>query len=335
MHRRHSRALVLRTLGALGVPAGFGPACRAAAAETYTLRYALSLNAASLQGMAALHFAAAVGRRSNGQMRIEVYPDGQLAKEQEMVDALSSGVIDIATKSTPWLVPLFPRFQVFDAPFLFKDTTSAFRVLDGPIGDDLFADLEAKGILGLGWGFDGFKELWTRAKSVTVPEDLKGLRMRIQPGVINVATYQALGVIPLAIDIAEAYTALTQRTVDGVDNPVGGFIAAKFYTLIKHAAMSNHILSAIPLMANKRKLEALPANLQKIIKEEGKAVVPFWRASYARQASIDIQFLKNNGVAFNEIQYAAFHKAVEPVYALVQAKVGGNLIERIGRSANI
>jgi TRAP-type transport system periplasmic protein len=332
MNRRRSRRAFLASLGAF-VPLSGPFYCGAAAADAYTLRLSLASAANSVNGDAAVRFAVAVKRRSNGQLNVAVYPNGQLATQQGAIDGLTTGVIDFTVGASSFLVPLFPRYQVFDMPFLFKNLAAGLRVLDGPIGAEFFAELEPKGIVGLGWGINGLKELETTAKPVVTPEDMKGLRIRIQGGGVFVATYQALGAIPVPIDFAETNTALQQHTVDAVDLPVDVFTASKFYITMKHVAMTNHTLSVIPLLGSKRKIEALPLALQKTIKEAAKEIVPGWRDYLIRQTSEEVQFLKKNGVVFTETQYPAFHKAVEPVYASYQSKLGGDLIERIGRAA--
>jgi TRAP-type transport system periplasmic protein len=156
----------------------------------------------------------------------------------------------------------------------------------------------------------------------------------VQAGGVYLATYQALGAIPVTIDSAEMYTALSQRTVDGIDLTFDSFTTAKLYTVCKHIALSNHVFNVSPLIGSKRKIETLPPDLQRIVREEGRATGTFWRSILVRQTAADLDILKRNGIVFTEIQHAAFRKAVEPVYALVQGKLGGDLIERIARAAN-
>jgi TRAP-type transport system periplasmic protein len=333
MNQRLSRRHFLGALGAVGTPYGRLPACNAS--ETYTMRFAIGSAANSLNVRAMLRFAAAVNRRSGGQLKIEVYPNGQLAKEAEMIDALTTGVIDLAVQATSFLVPLLPSFQIFDTPFLFKDLAAGFRVLDGPIGAEFFADLDAKGIVGLGWGTGGFKEIDTTTKAIVVPDDMRGIRMRIPGGGVYVAIYQALGAIPVTIDIAETFTALSQHVIDAIDNNLDIVTTGKYYAVIKHVAMSNHIFSVVPLMASKRKFEALPVALQKLAKEEGTAIVPYWRSLTTRQIAEDTQILKQNGVTFTEVQYPLFRKAMDPVYAAIQSRLGGDLLDRVGRATNV
>jgi TRAP-type transport system periplasmic protein len=305
---------------------------KAAVGDKYTMRVSITQAATSVQGIVLSRLAAAVDRRSNGQLKIELYPNGQLAKEQEAIDSLSTGILDLASMSSSWLVQLFPRYQVFDMPFLFKDIAAGYRVLDGPLGDGLLAELGSKGIVGLGWGAGTFKEIETATKPVTVPDDMKGLRIRIVGGAVYVATYQALGAIPIAIDASEISTALAQHAIDAIDPPIESIVSFKFYTAIKHVAMSNHVLVVNPLLGSKRKIDALPLALQTILRQEAKAVIPFWRSIYTRALTANIETLKKNGVAFNEPDHAAFRKAVEPVYATLDSKPSIDLIEQIGRA---
>jgi TRAP-type transport system periplasmic protein len=329
-----SRRIFVAGSGALATPMSAFHPPKAVAAEAYVLRLTVPAPITSSDGIAATKFALAVDRRSRGQLKIEVYPNGQLAREQGIVDALSTGVVDLQLVASGVLESAFPHYQILSLPFLFKDSATAFRVLDGPVGAEFFAELDTKGIMGLGWGTTGFRELETTSKAVTVPEDLKGLRIRIQNGPAFVAIFQALGAIPVTIDLTEIFTAVSQHTIDGVDVPLGGFIDQKLPSIMKHVAMLNHIFSIIPFMGSKRKIDLLPNNLQRIVKDEGKALSMFSRSYIAQQTVSYIQTLKQNGVAFTEVQYPAFRKAMEPVYAVLQARLGGDLIDRVTRASN-
>jgi TRAP-type transport system periplasmic protein len=111
-------------------------------------------------------------------------------------------------------------------------------------------------------------------------------------------------------------------------------ITAKYYTVTKHLALTNHVCIVVPLVASKRKVDALPPDLQNILKQEARAVLPFWRSLSAQAIAKSIQFLKSNGVATTDIRYPAFHKTVEPVYAMLQSKLSGDLIDRVVRATN-
>jgi TRAP-type transport system periplasmic protein len=280
-----------------------------------------------------VRFAASVGRRSKGQLTIDVYPSAQLAKEQESIDAIRTGVLDFTMQAGAFLIPLAPQHQVLALPFIFKDLAAGYRVLDGPIGTELFAALEPKGIIGLAWVTSNFKQIETTSKAIVTPADMKGLRIRIVAGTVQVATYQALGAVPVIIDVTEVYTALSQRTVDGMEVSLDSFTAGKWYAVAKHVAMSNHFFTVTPLMASKRRMESLPAPLQKILKEEGKAILSYVRSIATQREADAIQLIKANGGVFTDIQYAEFRKAVEPVYAAATASVGRDFMDRVTRAA--
>ena len=321
-----SRRCFVTGLGVLGTVA-IPFACRAA--DSYTLRFNVAEPATSLQCMTALKLAASVERRSNGQLKIEVYPLFQLAKEGETIEALANGVVDLAVMSTTVLSGLVPRFQLFDTPFLFNDFASAFRVLDGAIGTELAAEIEPRGVTVLGWGTGGFREFETTSKVVLAPEDLKGMRIRVLNGAVYIATYQALGAIPIVIDPNEAFIALSNHVVEAVDLSLDSFTSQKMYTVVKHVALLNQVFSPHAVFASKRKLDAMPVALQRLLRNEATIQIGGWRSAVAQRLATNIALLKANGVSFTDPSRAAFRKAMGPVYTLVQSKIGGgDLIER-------
>jgi TRAP-type transport system periplasmic protein len=330
MNRRRSRGYFLATVGTLGVPL----ARSASAADGYTLRLGTFKIAESSQGRMSEQFAAAVARRSNGQVKIEVYANGVLGKQADVINGLLSGAADFVVIGTGVLAPLAPRLQIFDMPFLFKDMSAGYRVVDGPVGADLAGDLEAKGVLALAWAGSGMREVETVTKVIQTPDDLKGLRIRIQSGAVYVAMFQALGAIPVVTDSSEAYLAVQQHLVDGLDSDINATVSSKFYNVAKHVAMLNQVFAAQCIFGSKRKIDALPAALQRIVKEEAKAIVPSWRSMTDRALAEDTQFLKNNGCTFTEPQLPGFRKAMDPVYAAFQSKPGGDLIERVSRTVS-
>jgi TRAP-type C4-dicarboxylate transport system substrate-binding protein len=206
-------------------------------------------------------------------------------------------------------------------------------VLDGPVGDYFASALSAKGIQLLAWGSGGLKQLETTSRLITTPDDMKGLKIRILPFPIYAAMYQALGAIPLSIDFSETYLALQQHTVEAIDSSLDAATAANMYVVCKRCALSNHIFSVTPLFASKDKIASLPPDLQTILTEESHNAIPFWRATYAKHIGDVIALMKTNGVAFNEIEYAPFRRAVEPVYTAYRSKLGGDLLDRVTRAA--
>jgi TRAP-type transport system periplasmic protein len=329
MHRRLSRRYFLGALGGLAAPMSAFP--HAAAAETYTMRLSLAVPPAGAEFQAAARLANAVARRTNGQLKIEVYPNSQIVSQGSIGDALVTGVLDLVISQAAIMESIMPPFQVFETPFLFKDIAAGGKALDGPFGAEMFAALEPKGMIGLAWGLNGFKQFETSNKAIVVPDDFKGVRMRSQNGAVSVAMYRALGALPVVIDVGETFVALQNHTIDGLDLSLDGFIARSMPTVVKHVAMSNHVLSVTPLLGSKRKIDALPAPLKAILLQEAKAVAPTWRSDLIAETAEYLKVLKQNAVAISEIQYPAFRKAMDPVYAIVQSKLGG-LLERALRA---
>jgi TRAP-type transport system periplasmic protein len=326
-----SRKQFIRLAGTLGVT-GALVYRRAGAADSYTLRLSSTSGPTTAWNVAALRLGALVDRRSNGRLKIEVYANSQLAKQGETIQGIQSGVIDLALgEASVFFEPAFPQLQVLTLPFMFKDAPTAFRVLDGPVGTELSTEFGKKGMVALGWGTAGFRQMESDSKVIRTPDDMKGLRFRIQGGAVAVGMAQALGALPVTIDITEVFTAFTQHTIDVIDSTIDAFVTNKTYSIVKHVAVTNHVLVLQPLMASKPKIESMPADLQKILKEEAKAIQPGWRTLAAQRTAEGLDLLRSQGVTVNEIDYPPFRRAMAPVYAALQARLGGDLIQRISR----
>ena len=146
--------------------------------------------------------------------------------------------------------------------------------------------------------------------------------------------YEALGALPVSIEFTEVYMALTQHTVDAIDSALDAAFNQKFYVVCKRCAMSNHIFSVVPLFGSKNKIAALPKDLQTILFEESKGITGFWRSAYSKRIIEEICLMKQNGVAFNVVQYQAFRKAMDPVYASYRTKLGGDILDRVLKAAS-
>jgi TRAP-type transport system periplasmic protein len=331
-HPRKSRRGFLAGAGAVGIVSTARTA--SSADEPYTLRLSLPLGPASVMYNVLTRWVANIANRSHGRLKIEIYPNSELAKEQASIQGLKTGTVDLTIQSATIVSALVPRVRVLDLPFLFRNVNAVYRVVDSSIGNELFAEMLSQGIVGLLWTPTGFRQVETVSKTISKPDDMKGLRIRIQPGPLYVAVMQALGAIPVTIDFSEAYVALTQRTVDGLDTTLDAIVDGKFYEVVKHVAMTNHIFTNATLLASKQKLDSLPRELQNLIKDEARALLLYWRSQYDRKVVENIDILKNKGAAFSDIDYPSFRKAMEPVYTSYEAQLGKDWIDRVSRIAN-
>ena len=211
-------------------------------------------------------FAANVREQTNGAADLHVFSIGQLGSGTNIMTGLQTGIIDFCAHTSGFIDTTFPQFQVVDLPFLFSSEAAAEHMLDGPTGQQLLAMMPAKGIYGLGYGHWGWRVVSTIGRQVPTPPDIRGLKIRVQPGAIFSATFQALGAIPTAIDLTEVYLALSQKAVDAVETPIISVAATKQDEVITTVNATNHVYNAGVLMASKFKFDRLPAAVQAAIR---------------------------------------------------------------------
>ncbi len=282
----------------------------------------------------ATRFAELVKQRTGGSVEVRVYPVGQLGTMANVISGLSTGIVDLAMETTGFLESYFPRIQVLDLPFLFKDATSAERLLDGPIGQDLLNDMPAKGIYGLTWGHYGWRESETNVHPLKTPADFKGLKIRVQPGAVYAAMFKAIDAVPVVLDLSELYIALSQGTVNGYELPFLAVISTKLVEVTKYVGLTNHVYNAGVLMASKVRLDALAPKEQEVIRETAKEIMPFWRTLMAEKSLEDRKICEKSGLVIDEIDYPAFKKAMQPVYAEFRPKIGPEFMDRVMKAAS-
>jgi TRAP-type transport system periplasmic protein len=306
-----------------GMLAGTGlaaPALRTHAADPIQLKLATADTMQDTSYSVAQHFAAEVAQRTGGKFQMQLFVNGALGTALNLTNSLQTGILDCAILTSGFLESFVPTVQVVDLPFLFKDSDAAARVLDGAVGRQLFADMEAKGIIGLEWGWYGWRQMETRDRQVHGPDDLRGLKMRIQPGPIFAAMFKAVGAIPVALDGTEVYLALSQKTVDGLEFPLPTAKTFKVYEVTKYIAMTNHVYNAAALMVSKTRWMQMTEADRTAFREAGKAVLPYWRDTIAKAADNAAGFLQQQGMQINSVDYAPFHQKMEPVFTQFRPK---------------
>ena len=270
-----------------------------------------------------------IRKRTNGAVEIKVYGAGQLGSQANALTAMQTGTIDFVCHTTGFIETIYPSVAVLDLPYILQSSAEAEKVLDGPIGQKLFEQFPAKGIVGLCWGHWGWRPVTHTKKLVPHPEDIAGTKIRVQPGAIYAATYQTLKAPPTAIDVSEVYLALSQGAVDSVEVPLISLIASKFYEVAKHVSNVNFVYNAGAIMASKRTLDKLPPEFQKAVKDAAVAVSPGWRTMMAGKTEEAITFLKGQGCEFTDVDTAAYAKALEPVWTQYKPIAGADLVNAI------
>ena len=270
-----------------------------------------------------------VAKRTSGAVDIQVFSIGQLGSGTNIMTGLQTGIIDFCAHTSGFIDTVFPKFQVVDLPFLFPDTPTAERLLDGPIGTQLLDMMPTKGIYGLGYGHWGWRVVSTIDRKVAEPEDMKGLKIRVQPGAIFAATFRALGASPIAIDLTEVYLALSQRVIDAVETPMISLAATKHDEVVNTVNMTNQVYNVGVMMASKAKFDALPADVRDAIRAASPELTKDWRTTIAAKSDEIAQRYKQKGMTIVEVQRDHYRKATESVYPQFKDIIGADLYDAV------
>ncbi len=278
-------------------------------------------------------FAARVNERTNGAVKIEVFAGGQLGSSASIATGVATGTVDLVYHTAGFLSSIFPMMQALDLPFLFRDASGGERVLDGEIGRTIFASVEQKNVYGLAWSTNGWRVMETTKKPVRTPEDLSGMKVRIQQSPVFVAMFKAFNAQPVSLDISEMYLALTQNTVDGYEFPLISVVATKLHEVTKYVSETNHVYNAMALLGSKIKLDKLdPANL-KILREEALRFGSDTRKSTVEASAAAKKTCQDAGIQFNAVEYAPFRQKVDPVYVQFRASLGEQLVDKLVKAS--
>jgi C4-dicarboxylate-binding protein DctP len=289
------------------------------------------------KGKGADRFKQLVEERSKGKIKVEVYPNSQLYKDKEELEALQLGSVQMLAPSLAKFGPLgVKEFEVFDLPFLFKDEASFRAVTDGTVGKDLFAKLEGKGIKGMAYWDNGF-HIMSANKPLHAVADFKGMKMRIQSSKVLDAQMRALGAIPQVMAFSELYQALQSGVVDGTEGVPSNFWTQKIFEVQKHISLSNHGHLAYALIINKKFYDGLPADLRTVIDSSVKDATTYANAIAATENVTALEKIKASGKTTLYTPTAAeiteWKKALMPVHKEMESRVGKATIEATYKAA--
>lgn len=278
----------------------------------------------SSQHLAALEFAKMVKDRSKGQVEVQVFPGSQLGNDAMVISSVRGNTIDITMAGSVNFAGLIPQMGALDLPFLFRGPAHAYQVLDGQVGQQLMAGLEAHNLKGLGWLEVGFRCITTKNRAVRTPDDVKGLKIRTTPTPSHIQAFKLLGANPVPMPLAELYQALEIGAVDAQEHPIAITYSAKFYEVQKHLTMSRHAYTALPVVMAKRKFDTLTPDLQKVLTESAQAAGRFQRDLNAKDEARIVAELKTKGMTVQESFDA------EPFRKIVVAETRKSFVEKNG-----
>ena len=272
-----------------------------------------------------------VARLTNNQLQVDVFPAMQLGGAKENVDAVRSGTLALTWVGAAFLSRIAPELEAVSLPFVFPNRQSAFRVIDGPVGDAIDRKLGDKGFISLGWMELGMRNVTNSRGPIKTMADLKGLKIRLQPNETHLATFRALGANPVAMDVKELYSALEQRVVDAQENPYTVISAARYSEVQKQLSNSGHFFDLIAVVASKKAFEQLKPEYQKAIREAMTATIAFQRKLAAEDEAKRLAELKGK-MTYTEITPAALEemrRATAPVIEDVKKRAGADLVNQV------
>jgi C4-dicarboxylate-binding protein DctP len=285
------------------------------------------------KGKAAEFFAKRAGELTKGAVKVEVYANSTLYKDKEEMEALQLGAVQMLAPSLAKFGPLgVKEFEVFDMPYLFDDYNELHKVTQGPIGQQLLAKLEPKGVKGLAFWDNGFKS-FSANTPIKTPGDMKGKKMRIQSSKVLEEEIRALGGLPQVIAFGEVYQALQTGVVDGTENPISNLYTQKMHEVQKHLTLTEHGYLGYAVIVNKKFWDGLPADIRSQLETAMKEATVEANKIAKEENNKDLELVKKSGktqvyVPTKE-EREAFKTALIPVHKKMESRVGADLIQSI------
>lgn len=285
------------------------------------------------KGKAADFFKQKAEELTKGRVKVEVYPNSTLYKDKEEMEALQLGAVQMLAPSLAKFGPLGAKeFELFDLPYLFDDYEQLHKVTNGPVGKSLFRKLESKGIMGLAYWDNGFKVM-SANKPLRNPEDMKGLKMRIQSSNVLDAQMRAVGALPQKMAFSEVYQALQTGVVDGTENPPSNLYTQKMHEVQKYVTLSDHGYLGYAVIVNKKFWEGLPADIRKPLEDAMEQATRYANQIAKVENDQAMEAVKKSGkseiIALTPEQKKAWKKAMLKVHNQMADRIGKDLIQQV------
>ncbi|MFS2014410.1 TRAP transporter substrate-binding protein [Azospirillum sp. CT11-132] len=298
--------------------------------KTRIIRFGYGLSESSNQGRAVKYFADELSKRSGGKLKLKGFGDASLGSDIQMQNALIGGAQEMMVGSTATLVGIVKDFGVYDLPFLFNNEKEADAVLDGPFGEKLLKSLNDKGLVGLVYWENGFRNLTNSKRPITKVEDMGGIKLRVMQNPVYIDMFNRFGANAVPLAFSELFTALETGTVDGQENPVTTIQSSKFYEVQKYLTISRHVYSPWIMLASKRWYDGLSADEKKILNEAAVASRDFERKDSREASAQSVAYLKEKGMQINELSPAELDRMremVKPAFDKYAADGGAEVLK--------
>nr|WP_247717819.1 TRAP transporter substrate-binding protein [Morganella morganii] len=258
-------------------------------------------------------FADDVKTKTNGDVRIRIYPDAQLGNQRESMELMQNGALDIVKSNAAELEAFSPAYSVFNLPYLFRDKPHYEKIIYGDIGQEILDSSKDSGFVGLTYYDAGARSFYAK-KPIRTPDDLKGLKIRVQPSPTAISMVKALGGNPTPLAYGELYTALQQGVVDAAENNIPSYTLSRHSEVTKFFSLDEHTMVPDVLVMSTKSLEKLTPEQQAIVKQAAKdsaqTMAKLWEASEKEERAK----VEKQGVEFITVDKVTFQDAVKPMY---------------------
>ena len=325
---------------AAGLAAGLAAASSVAHAQApIVIKFSHVVAADTPKGKGAEKFKQLVDERLKGKVKIEVYANSVRYKDKEEMEALQLGAVQMLAPSLAKFGPLgVKEFEVFDLPFIFPDQAALDKVENGPVGANLFKKLETKGIKGLAYWDNGFKVM-SANKPIHMPDDFKGMKMRIQSSKVLEAQMRALNALPQVLAFSEVYQALQTGVVDGTENPPSNLYTQKMNEVQKYVAVSNHGYLGYAVIVNKKFWDDLPADIRTQLESAMKEATKYTNEIALKENEDALAKVKATGktqvYALTAAETAAWKKVLLPVQEEMKSRIGKETVEMVQKETGV
>jgi C4-dicarboxylate-binding protein DctP len=289
------------------------------------------------KGQAAERFKQLAEKYTGGKVRVDVYPNSQLYKDKEELEALQLGAVQMLAPSLAKFGPLgVKEFEVFDLPYIFPTKEALYSVTEGPIGKGLLKKLETRDITGLAYWDNGFKAM-SANKPLRTPADFKGLKMRIQSSKVLDAEMRALGANPQVLAFSEVYQGLQSGVVDGTENPPSNFYTQKMHEVQKYLTLSNHGYLGYAVIVNKKFWDGLPGDIRTALEKAMKESTDFEKSVAQKDNDASLEAVRKSGkttfITLTDKEKEEWRNALLPVQKSMESRIGKDLIDAVNKEA--
>ncbi len=300
--------------------------------QPITIKLAHVVNEKDGFHVAAVKFKELVEEQSQGNLKIEIYPNATLGDERTLIEGMQVGTIDMGVITNGPVANFLPEIAVFEMPFLFASAEEAYKILDGQVGQNILENLKGINLVGLAYAERGFRNLTNSKTPVRSPADIEGLKIRVMENPVYLDTFNALGANAVPMAWTDALTALQQKTIDGQENPINVIYSYKLNETQDYLTMSKHSYAPAVFLMSKKLFDSLSEDLQDIVKKAAQDAAAHERKDNAEQMAAQLKELEDNGmIIIEDPDLKAFQDAVKPVYEKYGSQFGA-LLDEIERA---